>query len=173
MVVILMGVTACGKTTVGIALAQREHWTFIDADDFHSQANKEKMHAGIPLTDEDRAPWLAALHTQMAAWISSEANVALACSALKQEYRDTMLAGLAPQSVKFVFLDGPLAVIQERLAHRTGHFMSPTLLSSQIATLEIPADALRVSIDQTVPAIVQDIVNGLCLVPDTAADATH
>ncbi len=159
-----MGVTASGKTTVGRALAQRLGWVFADADDFHSQQNRAKMQAGIPLDDADRAPWLASLHTQIATWAGSSAtNAILACSALKQQYRDTLLAGVDPLVVRFVFLDGPASVLHARLEQRKGHYMSPALLPSQMATLEPPADALRVSVDQTVPAIVQGIVTGLSL----------
>ncbi len=170
MVVILMGVTASGKTTVGSALSEHLRWAFADADDFHPPENISKMHAGIPLTDADRAPWLAALNVQIFNWLGTTdpapTNAILACSALKQEYRERLLTGIAPSSARFVFLDGPPSVIQERLAQRTNHFMSPALLSSQFATLEIPPDALRVSIDQPVPAIVQQIVVGLHLAED-------
>ncbi len=161
-----MGVTASGKTTVGHALALRLGWVFADADDFHSQQSRAKMQAGIPLDDADRAPWLASLHAQIATWVGNQThseNAILACSALKQQYRDTLLAGIDSQSVRFVFLDGPASVMQARLAQRKDHYMSPSLLPSQIATLEPPTDALRVSVDQTFPAIVQDIVTGLDL----------
>lgn len=159
-----MGVTASGKTTVGRALAQRLGWVFADADDFHSQQNRAKMQAGIPLDDADRAPWLASLHAQIMTWAESNATSAiLACSALKQQYRDTLMAGIDPLIVRFVFLDGPASVMQARLEQRKDHYMSPALLPSQIATLEPPADALRISVDQTVPAIVQAIVTGLDL----------
>ena len=166
MVVILMGVMASGKTTVGRALALRLGWIFADADDFHSQQNRAKMQAGIPLDDADRAPWLASLHAQIATWGGNQthtANAILACSALKQQYRDTLLAGIDPLIVRFVFLDGPASVMQARLEKRKDHYMSPALLPSQMATLEPPADALRVTVNQTVPAIVQTIVTGLDL----------
>lgn len=161
-----MGVTASGKTTVGRALAQRLGWIFADADDFHSQQNRAKMQAGIPLDDADRAPWLASLHAQIATWVGKQSNTEnaiLACSALKQQYRDTLLAGIDSQTVRFVFLDGPASVMQARLAQRKGHYMSPALLPSQMATLEPPTDALHVSVDQTVPAMVQAIITGLSL----------
>jgi gluconokinase len=170
MIVILMGVTGSGKTTVGMALAAQLRWIFVDGDDFHSAENKSKMHAGIPLTDQDRAPWLAALHTQISIWAAENppADAILACSALKQQYRDTLTSGIDPNMLRVVWLEGPATTIQDRLTHRSGHFMSPTLLSSQMATLEIPANALRVSIDQIVPQILQQIIAGL----DLAADAT-
>lgn len=157
MVVILMGVTGTGKTTVGEALADQLHWTFADADNFHSAANKAKMHAGIPLDDEDRAPWLKSLHTQIVTWLQQRTNGVLACSALKQEYRDALSAGIDAVSVRYVFLDGPQSVIQARLQQRHGHYMSPDLLPSQISTLEPPKGALRVSIEQTVPDMVKQI----------------
>lgn len=165
MVILLMGVSGSGKTTVGLALAAQLHWLFADADDFHSAQNKSKMHAGIALTDADRAPWLTALHAQISTWAatSSPINAILACSALKQEYRDELTSGIDHNILRIVCLDGPISILQARLAHRTGHFMSPLLLQSQVATLQIPANALRVSIDQTVAAIVEEIVTSLHL----------
>ena len=108
MVVVLMGVTGTGKTTVGKALAERTGWPFADADDFHSAANRAKMHAGIPLTDEDRAPWLRSLHDQISTWLRDGINGILACSALKESYRTALTEGTSPGSVRFVFLTGPV-----------------------------------------------------------------
>lgn len=161
MVVVLMGVTGTGKTTVGHALAQETGWPFADADDFHSEANRAKMHAGIPLTDEDRAPWLRSLHEQIASWLREGANGVLACSALKKSYRATLTEGTPPESIRFVYLTGPESVIHERLEARHDHYMPPSLLPSQLAALEPPQDAIQVSIAQSVPAIVQQILSAL------------
>jgi gluconokinase len=160
-IVILMGVTGTGKTTVGRALAQATGWQFADADDFHSEANRTKMHASIPLTDTDREPWLRSLHEQMASWFHEGANAILACSALKESYRITLAAGLPLDFVRFVYLTGPASVIRERLENRRGHYMPPSLLPSQIAALEPPNNAIEVSIEQTVPAMVQQIIGAL------------
>lgn len=156
-----MGVTGTGKTTVGRALAQATGWQFADADDFHSEANKAKMHAGIPLTDEDREPWLRSLHEQIADWHGNHINGILACSALKESYRATLMAGIPQDSIRLIYLTGPASVIQERLEARKGHYMPPSLLPSQIATLEPPRNAIEVSITQTVPAMVQQILGAL------------
>ena len=156
-----MGVTGTGKTTVGRALAQSTGWQFADADDFHSEANRQKMHAGIPLTDEDRAPWLQSLHDCIAKWYAEGADGILACSALRESYRATLTDGIPHDFIRFVYLTGPASVIRQRLEARQGHYMSPSLLSSQIATLEPPHDAIEISIVQTVPAIVQEIIGKL------------
>lgn len=161
MVVILMGVTGTGKTTVGHALAQATGWPFADADDFHPEANKQKMHAGIPLTDADRAPWLAALHGQIVSWAGRNTNAILACSALRQSYRDTLSAGLPHGALYWIFLTGPAEVIRQRLLARHGHYMPASLLPSQLATLEPPHDAVCVDITQSVPAIVREILGAL------------
>ena len=161
MVVVMMGVTGTGKTAVGEALAQRSGWPFADADNFHTAANRAKMHAGIPLTDEDRAPWLQGLHDQIAAWLRDDTNGILACSALKESYRAALTAGTPEHSVRFVFLTGPVSVIQERMEARHGHFMPESLLPSQLATLEPPQDAIEISITQTIPAMVQQILSKL------------
>ncbi len=142
--VVLMGVTGSGKTTIGTLLAKRLGAIFADADDYHSAANKEKMHAGIPLTDEDRAPWLATLHSLLSDWVEKKQEGVLACSALKEGYRDTLSAGTAPGTIAFVWLDGSRELFAARLATRQHEFMSPALLDSQIATLEPPKDAIRV-----------------------------
>ncbi len=102
-----MGVTGTGKTTVGRALAQSTGWAFADADDFHSEANREKMRAGIPLTDEDRVPWLESLHAQIVKWNAEGTNAILACSALRESYRATLIDGIPRESVRFFYLNGP------------------------------------------------------------------
>jgi len=161
MVVVLMGVTGTGKTTVGEALAARTGWPFADADDFHSAANRAKMHAGIPLTDEDREPWLESLHQQILTWLRDGVNGILACSALKESYRTELTDGTGPRAVRFVFLSGPPELIRQRMEARHGHYMPESLLPSQMATLEPPRDAIQISIDQTVPAIVDRIASAL------------
>ena len=161
MVVVLMGVTGTGKTTVGEALSARTGWPFADADNFHSAANRAKMHAGIPLTDEDREPWLESLHQQILTWLRDGVNGILACSALKESYRTELTDGTGPRAVRFVFLSGPPELIRQRMEARHGHYMPESLLPSQMATLEPPRDAIQISIDQTVPAIVDRIVSAL------------
>ena len=158
MVVIVMGVTGSGKTTVGALLAQQLSWIFADADDFHSAANKEKMHAGIALTDADRAPWIAALHEQIEKWISQDQDAVLACSALKQSYRDALApSGQAQPQVRLVYLDGSYELIRERLLRRHGHFADEHILKSQFEALEEPNDALVVNIGPPPSDLVTEI----------------
>ena len=152
-----MGVTGTGKTTVGRALAQATGWQFADADDFHSAANRAKMHAGIPLTDADREPWLHSLHDQIAQWVRDGVHGILACSALRESYRIELSQGVPAGAVRFIYLTGPEDLIQDRLQARKGHFMPASLLPSQLAALEPPRDAVQVSIAQTVPQMVHQI----------------
>ncbi|MFZ0038767.1 MAG: gluconokinase [Candidatus Acidiferrales bacterium] len=154
MIVLIMGVTGSGKTTVGKLLAQRIGWIFLDADDFHSSANREKMHRGIPLSDADRAPWLDAIHDEMLRRNYDGENIVLACSALKQEYRDTLDAGL---NVKIVYLRGSVAQLHRNLATRKDHFAGEDLVPSQLATLEEPTGAILEDISRTPDEIVDDI----------------
>lgn len=147
MLILIMGVSGIGKTTVGEMLAAQLGWTYVEADRFHPPGNLAKLHDGIALTDEDRAPWLAALSTELRARDAAGENVVVACSALKAKYREALLAGIGEAVV--VFLDAPSAVVAQRLAARSGHFMSPALLRSQIETLEPPAGAVR--LDATLP----------------------
>jgi gluconokinase len=161
MTVILMGVTGTGKTTIGKLLSSRTGWQFAEGDDYHSEANKAKMHAGIPLDDEDRAPWLASLHEVLLGWYRSGQSGILACSALKQSYRDTLSAGIAQDAYRFVLLKVSREHIAERLSHRAGHYMNPALLDSQFATLEMPSDALQVSAEGTPEQTVELILSGL------------
>lgn len=158
MVILLMGVTGAGKTTVGQQLARSLGWKFVDADDYHPPANVAKMGAGIPLDDADRAPWLAVLHEAIVEWLRTGANVVLACSALKRGYREQLL--ISPE-VKLVYLKGTAKLIGERLAARHGHYMDPALLSSQFAALEEPERALAVNVDGKVPDLVAEIRRGL------------
>src|SRR5579864_7229965 len=143
MIIVVMGVTGSGKTTIGNLLAGRLAWEFADADDFHSAANKEKMHQGVPLTDADRLPWLAAIHDQIAKWVALKQNVVLACSALKQSYRQLLWDG---PEVQFVYLKGSYDLIAERLRARKGHFADEHILAGQFADLEEPTDAIVVDI---------------------------
>jgi gluconokinase len=144
-IIVLMGVSGSGKTTVGQALARQLGFTFVDADDFHPAANVEKMHRGEPLTDEDRRPWLAAIHQRLLEAAQRGENVVLACSALKHAYRD-YLQHEEPEHIYFVYLRGSEELIGRRLAARGGHFMNPHLLHSQFETLEPPDDAIIVDI---------------------------
>ena len=129
-----MGVTGCGKTTVGALLANDCGWEFHDADDFHPAESVAKMKSGAPLTDEDRWPWLERLNTLLLESERQGKHLVLACSALKQVYRDRLARGCA--AVRFVFLDGDKELIRARLLERRGHYMNPTLLDSQFAILE-------------------------------------
>ncbi len=153
-----MGPTGSGKTTIGTLLAQRLGWDFVDADEFHSAANKAKMHQGIPLTDADRAPWLAAIRKQIERWLAENRNVVLACSALKQSYRDLLWRD---GEVKLVYLKGTYQLIAQRLRSRHGHFADEHILAGQFADLEEPTDALVVDISVTPEAIVEEICRGL------------
>jgi gluconokinase len=157
MIVALMGVSGSGKTTIGKALAQRLNYGFADADDWHSNDNRDKMRRGIPLTDGDRHPWLQALRSSIEDWVREDLDVVLACSALKQSYRDQLSPKLA--SIQWVYLKGRVEVIQQRLQARVDHFMPSALLESQFITLEEPTDALTVDIDQPIDAIVMAIAS--------------
>lgn len=137
-VVVLMGVAGSGKSTVGSALAGALGWRFLDADAFHPPANIARMAAGVPLNDDDRAPWLAALRAAIDAAIAADSRTVLACSALKASYR--RLLAIDGRRVVLVFLHGPRALLAARLAARSGHFAPPSLLDSQLATLEPPGD---------------------------------
>ncbi|NEX46504.1 gluconokinase [Pseudotabrizicola algicola] len=152
---IIMGVSGCGKSSVGEGLAARLGIPYRDGDDLHPAANVEKMRAGIPLTDEDRWPWL----DRVAQVLAEEAPVIVGCSALRRIYRDRLRAG-AGGPVRFVHLTGSRAVIAARMAARSGHYMPPSLLDSQFAALEVPGpdEALAVSIDQPLPALIDSLL---------------
>lgn len=150
-----MGVTGAGKKTIGVLLAQRLGWEFVDADSFHSPASVEKIRQGIPLDDADRAPWLRSLRAAIEGWAAQRKNVVLACSALKRSYRDELCVGGETQ---FVYLKGSYDLIYERLRQRHGHFASETILTSQFAALEEPDDAITVKIDRSEDEIVADIM---------------
>jgi gluconokinase len=144
-IIVLMGVSGSGKTTVGKVLAHQLGWTFLDADDYHPAANVEKMHRGVPLTDDDRRPWLQALRQLVDEARDRGENIVLACSALKHAYQEYLQRD-APESVHYVYLRGSEELIRRRLAGRRGHFMNPALLHSQFETLEPPGDAIQVDI---------------------------
>ena len=146
MVIVLMGVSGAGKTTVGQLLASQLKWEFADADDYHSTANVEKMRAGIPLTGADRTPWLETLRGLITGWITTRKNAVLACSALKRAYRDGLR--VAPE-VQIVYLKGTPQLLRQRLHSRHGHFMTEQMLQSQLAALEEPDDAVVVDIDSS------------------------
>jgi gluconokinase len=155
MVVVVMGVTGAGKTTVGRALAGALGWEFHDGDELHSEMAKRKMHLGIALDDADRAPWLSALRKLILGMVSDGKNGVVACSALKQSYRDELVVD--PKLVRIVYLKGSKEVIGERLRNRVGHFMNPELLQSQFDTLEEPRDAIVVNMSMAPEAIVSGI----------------
>ena len=163
MIVVLMGVSGSGKTTIGTLLAQRTGTIFADADDYHPQANKDKMRAGIPLNDEDRQPWLEILNGLLRGWYQSGEGGVLACSALKEKYRQTLESGIPANAISFVWLDPSKEVLSERLAARHHEYMNPNLLDSQIATLEPPKDALRVTNDSTPDKVVDEILKHVSL----------
>jgi len=154
-----MGVSGSGKTTIGQLLAQDLGWSFYDGDDFHPQANIDKMRQGIPLTDEDRDSWLTALQHHIDTLLDNHQSAVLACSALKQAYRDR-LGGDQP-AVRFIYLKGDYALIRQRLQNRRGHFMPADLLKSQFATLEVPKDVPAIDISQTPEVIVKSIKRAL------------
>ncbi|XP_075382829.1 putative gluconokinase isoform X1 [Mycteria americana] len=172
--VVVMGVSGSGKTTVGSRLAAKLGWKFYDADDYHSPENKKKMAEGIPLNDEDRIPWLCALHDMLRREESSGQDAILACSALKKMYRRVLVSGASaiesnqPEQpgenvalkILFVHLDGPIDIIAGRLEKRRGHFMPPELLKSQFDTLEPPSapeNFIAVSLEKSLPEIVLEI----------------
>ena len=151
MIIVLMGVTGSGKTTAGQRLAQSLGWKYFDADDFHSAANVAKMKSGIPLTDADRKPWLESLQALIQENLRDRQSAVIACSALKQSYREMLLID---ERVRLVYLKGDYDLIKERLNARSNHYMNPALLDSQFQTLEEPEDALSVDIRSSPEEIV-------------------
>lgn len=159
MIVILMGVCGAGKTTVGKLLADSLHWKFSDADNFHSQANIDKMSLGIPLEDVDRLPWLLELQAAIDSWLVEQKNVVLACSALKASYREMLCRD--KQQIKIFYLKASFGLLAERLKNRENHYMKADLLSSQLATLEPPQDAIVIDASQSLEVIVQFLINSV------------
>jgi gluconokinase len=155
MILLVMGVTGAGKTTIGRLLSQRLGWRFIDGDDFHPAANVEKMKRGISLIDADRWPWLDAIHTELVKCAAKNENVVLACSALKDSYRQRLAAGL---DFKCCYLRGTYDEIRSRLESRTGHFATEAILAGQFADLEEPKDAIVVQVTATPEQALQEIL---------------
>lgn len=166
MIAVLMGVCGSGKTTVGRALSASLQWPFLDADTFHPPENVRKMAAGEPLIDADRWPWLERIACELRDILARGDHAVLACSALKQAYRDRLASA---GDVRFVFLDGDYATINARLAARTHEYMPATLLGSQFAALERPSDAIVVDITQSVAAQVDVIRDALAPAASTRA----
>jgi gluconokinase len=162
---IIMGVSGCGKTVVGKELAKQLGWDFYDADDFHPPANIAKMAGEIPLTDTDRAPWLASLHEMISLSLRQNRPGVLACSALKERYRQTLLSG--NPGVQVVYLKGSYDLIWSRMQARAGHYMKPEMLQSQFSALEEPSNALVVDIHPEVDEIVNNIVNAMHTATDS------
>ncbi|MBW4644900.1 MAG: gluconokinase [Goleter apudmare HA4340-LM2] len=169
MIIIIMGVSGSGKSTIGKMLAESLHWQFSDADSFHSPENIEKMQCGIPLSDADRIPWLQVLQTAIKNWLQENKNVVLACSALKASYRQFLLSDnnqLHPNPgdrIQLVYLQGSFDTIHNRLQARQNHFMTAKLLKSQLDTLEEPSDAIHLDISEPPAIIVQKIRNCLAI----------
>jgi gluconokinase len=159
-VVIIMGPTGSGKTTIGTMLAAQLNRQFADADSFHPPANIEKMSKGIPLSDADRAPWLAAMRDAIREWIAAGKNVVLACSALKRSYREELRVN---PKVKIVYLKGDYALFAERIRHRHGHFAGEGILAGQFADLEEPEDAITVDAAKSPEQIVAEVRKQLAL----------
>ncbi|MBX9258731.1 gluconokinase [Desmonostoc muscorum CCALA 125] len=159
MIIIMMGVSGAGKTTIGKLLADSLNWEFSDADAFHSPENVEKMRCGIPLTEADRTPWLQDLQTAIKNWLQENKNMVLACSALKESYRQFLVVD--SDRIKLVYLKGSYELIQQRLQERHNHYMSEKLLNSQFNTLEEPSDTLYIDVIETPQVIVQDIRTAL------------
>ena len=154
MIVIVMGVTGAGKTTVGRLLAAQLGWEFADADTFHPAPNVQKIRSGQALDDDDRAPWLSSLRKAIAEWIAKKCHVVLACSALKESYRRILAVG---PEVIFVYLKGNKDLIGKRIRTRVGHFAKEEILSAQFADLEEPMTAITVTVDRAPDAVVAEI----------------
>ena len=159
MIIVLMGVAGSGKTTIGQQLAALLGWQFVEGDDFHPASNVAKMTQGQPLTDTDREPWLAALRQVIQQFQTRQASAVIACSALKQRYRQ-VLQGTHGDRVRFVYLQAQPATLRSRLAQRQNHFMKADMLASQLATLEIPDHAIVIDVDE--PASIDGIVAAIC-----------
>lgn len=163
MIVVLMGPSGAGKSTVGKLLSSALAWDFVDADDFHSSENVDRMHSGTPLTDEDREFWLEALSRTVSEAADKDRPLVLACSALRSDYRVRLARGVPADQLVFAYLDADRAVLEQRLAGRTGHFFPASLLDSQFSALEPPgtdepAKIFAVKADQTPEQVVSAIV---------------
>jgi gluconokinase len=160
-VVIVMGVSGCGKTSVARALAEKHQWRCLDADDFHPPANIEKMRAGMPLNDDDRWPWLDKLNSMLRHSAAKNENVVLACSALKEIYRERLSQRIARAKVSIVHLEGSFELIEARMKAREHKYMPSTLLKSQFETLQKPQTAIAIAIDIPVQHQIERITNAL------------
>lgn len=170
-IVVVMGISGSGKSTVGQQLAERLGWPFYDGDDFHPPANVSKMSQGIPLDDDDRRPWLQTLHGALADILKQGGHAVLAASLLKQNYRELVLGGLP--HVRLVYLRADPRVIDERLQQRQGHFFQASLLQTQLEILEEPTDALALSVEAPSASIVSQIIERLGLGGVAAPSALH
>jgi gluconokinase len=159
MVYIIMGVMGSGKTTIGQLLAEHMHCTFRDADDYHSPSNRGKMAHGIPLTDEDRKPWIFAVRAVIDTELAVGVDCVMACSALREKYRTTLIQGR--ENIKLIYLKGDKELIAGRVKDRGGHFVHPAILDSQFADLEEPKNAITVDISKTPEEIVHDIISAI------------
>jgi gluconokinase len=161
LIIILMGVSGAGKTAVGKRLAERQSWPFVDGDDLHPAENVRKMAAGVPLTDQDRLPWLSRVREVIADHAETGSSAIIACSALKRSYRRLLLEG--QPDAKLVYLRGEAELLRHRLTERQGHFFDPDLLSSQLETLEEPANAIVVDIDADLETVTDRVATALGL----------
>ena len=159
MIIIVMGVSASGKTTIGKRLAGRLGWVFADADDYHPTKNVQKMAAGEPLNDKDRQPWLEALRNLIETYAAQDQNLVLACSALKRSYRQLLASG--PAQISWVYLKADRELIRQRLKQREDHYMPPELLESQFEAMQEPEQALVIPADWSPPKIVDEIMDRL------------
>jgi gluconokinase len=160
-IILVMGTTGSGKTTIGTLLAQRTGFAFADGDEFHPAANVAKMSRGIPLDDADRAPWLAILHDKIAAWLAAGQDAILACSALKQKYRDELVIS---RDVKLVYLKGSYELFAQRIHARKGHFAKEGILAGQFRDLEEPPNAIAVDAGRSPEDMVSEICKRLGLI---------
>jgi gluconokinase len=153
--VIIMGVSGCGKTTIGCRLAKQLGWRFIESDNFHSNENVQKMASGIPLTDEDRQPWLDSLHAALVDCSRTNQSLVMACSALKEKYRQVLKSDI--KNIIFIYLKGDYDLIWQRMKTRQ-HFMKPEMLRSQFEALEEPLDAIVIDISRSPDQMIEDIL---------------
>ena len=162
MVILVMGTTGAGKSTIGKLLAERLAWPFLDGDDFHPQANIEKMKHGAPLTDADRVPWLERIHDELVRFRDAGKSAVLACSALKQSYRDTLARGV---DLRIVYLRGSYDEMRRHILARHGHFAGEAILAGQFADLEEPQDSLVLRVSDRPEQLVDETIAGLKLAP--------